>query len=53
MCHILTGDIHWDLIEITKLVTETKMHEGNTKTGYITTAMLWTGLVLEEITYLY
>lgn len=53
VCHILTGDIHWDLIGITKLVTETKMHGRNTKTGYITTAVLWTGLVLEEITYLY
>jgi len=51
--HILTGDTHWDLLEITKLVMEIKMHGRNTKTCYIMTTMLFTGLVLWEITSLY
>lgn len=53
MFHILTGDTQRDLLEITKLVMEIKMHGRNKKTCYITTAMLFTGLILQKKTSFY
>lgn len=48
--HILTGNTHWYLLEITGLAMEIKTCGRNTKTCYITTGMLCTGLVVQEVT---